>query len=298
MGKTVRGHSQGHSAPVPCRCRRDGGSQPRAPGQLRKLVCHWCHPVPIAPPGAWHLPDAGVPPGWAPAARQHLPAPAVLTAVLVSKAWLSPAVPARHHVIPSRSPLFSCLCFASPMVPGTQSSIVAATAPRVMPASVPGPVPPPLTPVPPQGTAPDPQGGQRGLEPSPRGWCQMKAPCFGDRLWALTLAGRAGCQGGPGPLLIDAVAAEQRSADPHRACTGGAGTQQHPGMWGGSTPKQILYISDWGWGQGGVGMCHGLWFGARKSPSAIPTTALLLWGRHSYLQCPLPGHCRNECVRA
>lgn len=177
-----------------------GTSHPRALGELGKHGCYWGHPVPIASLGARHLPDAGVPPGRAPAAWQHLPAPAVPPAAPVPAAWPSPAaaVLARHHVMPSRSPLFSCLCFASPMVPGTQSCIVAPPAPRVMPASVPGPVPPPLTLLPPQGTAPIPWGGQGGHEPLLWGSCRIKAPRFGDGLSALITAEQCRMAGGAG----------------------------------------------------------------------------------------------------
>lgn len=177
---TCQGSPGACPLPQPPPPRGTGTSHPRALGELGKHSGHWGHPVPIAPLGAPHLPDAGVPPGWAPAARQHLPAPAAPPAAPIPAAWTSPAaaVPARHRVTPSRSPLFSCLCFASPMVPGTQSRIVAPPAPRVMPASVPGPVPPPLTPLPPQGTAPSPRGGQGGHEPPPWGWCQIKPPSF------------------------------------------------------------------------------------------------------------------------
>lgn len=188
------------SPPVAATAAGTGTSHPRALGELGKRRCHWGHPVPIAPLGARHLPDAGVPPGRAPAARQHLPAPAAPPAAPVPAAWPSPAAaaPARHRVMPSRSPLFFCLCFTSPMVPGTQSRIVAPPAPRLIPASVPGPVPPPLTPLPPQGTAPSPQSGQGGHEPPLRGWCQIKPPHFGDGLLALITAERWWMAGGAG----------------------------------------------------------------------------------------------------
>lgn len=144
---------------------------------------HWDHPIPIAPLGTRHLPDAGMPPGWTPIARQHLPASATPPVTPIPAAWPSPAaaVPARHRVIPSRSPLFSCLCFTSPMVPGTQSRIVAPTASLVRPGSVPGPVPPPLTPpsLPPQGTTLSPWGGQGDTRaPHHRAGAELIPPLF------------------------------------------------------------------------------------------------------------------------
>lgn len=197
------GRGEGHPAPVPSCSRHCHGHRDEPPEHWvnwEKHGCHWGHTVPIAPLGARHLPDAGVPPGRAPAARQHLPAAAAPPAAPVPAAWPSPAAaePARHRVMPSRSPLFSCLCFMSPMVPGTQSRIVAPPAPRVMPAAVPGPVPPALTPLPPQGTAPSPRGGQGGHEPPPRGWCRIKPSRLGDGLSALITAERCRMAGGAG----------------------------------------------------------------------------------------------------
>lgn len=115
----------------------------------------------VSPAGAQRLPDAGMPPGRAAAARQHRPAPAAPVAV----ARLSPAVavPAGTASCHPAAPCFAASA-SHPRWYRRHKAPLSLRRPRgVMPASVPGPVPPPLTPLPPQGTAPGDTSPRHGV---------------------------------------------------------------------------------------------------------------------------------------
>lgn len=105
-----------------------------------------------SPAGSQHVPDAGVPPGRAPAARQHRPAPAARS--LWRGCPRAVAVPAGTASCHPAAPCFPASA-SHPRWYRRHKAALSLGRPRgVMPASVPGPVPPPLTPLPPQGTAP------------------------------------------------------------------------------------------------------------------------------------------------
>lgn len=95
----------------------------------------------------------------------------------------------RHRVMPSRSPLFSCLGCPSPMVPGTQSRIVPTTAPRGDARACSRPR---ATTPDPAATAGDSPGGH---EPLPRGRCPINPPRLG-----VNDLGAVSVPGGRGPL--------------------------------------------------------------------------------------------------
>lgn len=184
MGKAARNRDsaraiQRPSPPAAATAAGTGTSQPRARGKRR---CHGGHRVPS---GAQHLPDAGVPPGRAPAARQHRPAPAAPLAV--ARPSPAVAVPAGTASCHPAAPCFPASA-SHPRWYRRHKAALSLRRPRgVMPASVPGPVPPPLTPLPPQGTAPG------GHEPLPRGWCPINPPRFsGNDLRAVSVAGGGG----------------------------------------------------------------------------------------------------------
>lgn len=149
------GHGKGCMSPCP----------PLLWGQGRATPEHWVNwksggaARAALSPSRCHLPDARVPPRRAPAARQHLPATAVpqLPALCLSLA----AAPCRA----TRSPVLSQPLHRIP--DGTRDTKLhcGSDGPAVTPAAAPGPVPPPLTPLPPYGTAPSPQGGQGAHEP-------------------------------------------------------------------------------------------------------------------------------------
>lgn len=151
MGKAARNRDSARaiqrlSPPAAATAVGTGTSHPRA---LGKRGCHGGHRVPS---GAQHLPDAGVPPGRAPAARQHRPAP--VAPVAVARPSPAVAVPAGTASCHPAAPCFPASA-SHPRWYRRHKAALSLRRPRgVMPASVPGPVPPPLTPLPPQGTAP------------------------------------------------------------------------------------------------------------------------------------------------